>query len=297
MVIFPPAVRPGDRIRVIAPSGPFEIAAFQKGLEWLTARYEVVIDPGIYERTGFLAGNDARRLTELDAALRDSRCRAVLVARGGHGLLRIVHRADFAALESDPKWLIGFSDATLLHVEASRLGIASIHASNLTGLGRGDEPTRNAFAAHLEAPYRARRLNDLGVWLGGSATGPLFGGNLTLLTASAASGRLYIPEGSILLLEDIAEAPYRVDRMLTALLVAGALDRVAGVAVGEMTSCKPGPDGVPIEAVLEERLTALGVPVLHGLPLGHGDQNVPVTLGITARLDGAERSLTLGQSP
>jgi muramoyltetrapeptide carboxypeptidase len=125
----------------------------------------------------------------------------------------------------------------------------------------------------------------LAAWHGGSATGPLIGGNLTVLFACAAAGRLSVPSGAILLIEDIGEAPYRIDRMLSALLSGGALDRVAAVVVGDFVDCVPGRYGVPAESVLRERLAELRVPVVAGAPIGHGRRNDPVVLGANARVD------------
>lgn len=126
--------------------------------------------------------------------------------------------------------------------------------------------------------------------------GPLVGGNLTLLFTAQAQGRLALPTGSILAIEDVTEASYRVDRMLTALFASGALARVAGVLVGDFTDCPAGPHGVPIEAVLAERLATLGIPVLGGLGFGHGAQNAPLPLGLAARIDASELTVEVGLS-
>lgn len=240
--------------------------------------------PDLFSRKGFLAGTDERRRRELDEALADTEARAVIAARGGYGLTRIVHAVGWRSLLAHPKWLVGFSDITALHVEAARLGVASLHAPNVAGLGRGDASTRSAWTEALEAPGAARTLTDLRAWRRGTATGPLFGGNLTVLFHCHAAGRLAIPSGAVLLLEDVSEPSYRLDRMLSALLVSGALDRVAAVVVGSFTDCGPGRHGVPTEAVLRERLGELGVPVVAGAPVGHGRQNVPVHLGYTAEV-------------
>src|SRR5690606_10273531 len=134
----PPPLRPGDRVRIIAPSGPFDRALLLRGAGWLAERYRVEFDGGIFSRQGFLAGSDARRLGELDAALRTPELGAVISARGGYGLSRIVYQADLAALRRYPKWIVGFSDVTALHLEASRVGVMSMHAHNAAGLGRAD---------------------------------------------------------------------------------------------------------------------------------------------------------------
>jgi muramoyltetrapeptide carboxypeptidase len=284
-VLCPEALRPGDRVRVIAPSGPFDRALVLRGIAWLGARYRVSVDWSLFERHGFLAGPDSRRLGELNAALRDPDARAVIAARGGYGLSRIAHRAEWAALARHPKWLVGFSDSTVLHVEASRVGVASMHADNVGSLGRGSEAARARWLRALEHPQEPRRFDQLTGWQPGRASGPLAGGNLALLFACAASGRLFIPEGAILALEDVNEAPYRVDRMLSALIISGALDRVAGVIVGDFVDCRSGQYPIDVDEVLQERLGELRVPVIAKFPFGHDRHNEPLPFGLTARID------------
>lgn len=294
-MIVPRALRPGDPIRIVAPSGPFDRTLVLRGLGWLSERYEVRFGAGVFARQGYLAGSDERRLAELDAALRDPDARAVVAARGGYGLTRIAHAADTRALRDDPKWLVGFSDVTALHVEAQRAGVASLHAHNVAGLGRGDAHARAAWSEALENPRAPRRFDGLTVVRSGAAEGPIFGGNLTVLFACAAAGRLAIPTGAVLLLEDVGEAPYRVDRMLSGLLVGGALDRIAAILVGDFVDAAPGRYGVPIMTVLAERLGQLGVPVLAGLPVGHAPRNEPIHLGLRARVDGGGGAVHLGE--
>ena len=295
-MIFPPALRPGDVVAVVAPSSPFEHVLAWVGLGWLAGRYRLRYTRGLFTRQGYLAGSDARRRDELAAALGDPAVRAVLAARGGYGASRFVHAFEWRALATHPRWIIGFSDVTAFHVEAARAGVASVHGPHLTGVGRGDAHTRAALVSALEDPLGERTYERLGVLREGAAEGTLFGGNLTLLHACAAAGRLHVPPGCVLLLEDVTERPYRVDRALATLATGGHLDRVAAVALGDFTECDPGPDGVTVEQVLRASLLPLGVPVVSGLPVGHGRRNDPVVLGITARVEarGGEGRLALG---
>jgi muramoyltetrapeptide carboxypeptidase len=263
---------------------------------WLAERYRVRFLPSIFERTGFLAGSDARRLAELDWALEARDVGAVVAARGGHGLIRIAHRVNWRALTKQPKWIVGFSDITALHAEAWRLGVASLHAHNVAGLGRGDAAGRAAWQSALENPMRERRLAAQEIWRGGSASGLLVGGNLTVLAACAVAGRLRLPRGCLLALEDVGESSYRLDRILSALLIGRLLDEVSGIALGGFTECSPGVHGVPVEAVLHERLSVLGVPMITGLPFGHGRNNEPLAFGLPASIDGARGELVLNPS-
>lgn len=276
---------------VIAPSGPFDRELVLAGIAQLQSRYQVSFDPGLFERWGFLAGSDERRLAELSRALSDPGLAAIVTARGGYGLLRIAHRVDWAALRRAPKWLVGFSDTTTLHLEAQRVGVASLHADNAGGLGRGGARAFEAMRAALESSASGRVLSGLAVVTPGLARGVLVGGNLTLLAFAAAAGRLRLPDGAVLLLEDVTESAYRIDRMLTALTVGGHLDRVAGVVLGEFTDC-PDSSGVEASEVLAERLGELRIPVASGLPVGHGSVNEPVVLGVDVELDASNGALT-----
>jgi muramoyltetrapeptide carboxypeptidase len=267
-----------------------------RGLGFLQERYVVRSGTGLFARKGYLAGPDERRLSEFNEALRDPEARAIVAARGGYGSTRIAHAIDTQALRRHPKWIVGFSDITALHQEALRAGVASLHADNAAGLGRGDAHARARWILSLEQPLAPKTFPGLTVLRSGTAIGPLFGGNLTVLFTCAAAGRLVTPKGGILVLEDIGEAPYRVDRMLSALLVSGALDRVAAVVVGDFTDAPPGRYGVPMEEVLRERLEPLRVPVLAGLAVGHGPQNLPLHFGLRARVDSAAASLVVGES-
>jgi muramoyltetrapeptide carboxypeptidase len=293
-VIVPRELRPGDRVRVVAPSGPFDRALVLRGLGWLSSRYDVVFGEGLFQRDGYLAGTDARRLEELRAAFADERARAVIAARGGYGLTRIAHAVGAGCLRDAPKWIVGFSDITALHVEAQRAGIASLHAHNLAGLGRGDDAGRAEWIRALEYPEAPRRFDALTVWRSGRARGPVVGGNLTVLFTCAAAHRLAFPDGAVLFLEDVGEAPYRVDRMLSALIASGALDRIGAVIVGDFTDAPPGRHGVPVEAVLRERLEQLAIPVLAGFPAGHARRNAPLHFGLPATVDGSPGTLEVG---
>ena len=290
--VIPAPLQPGARVRVIAPSGPFDRTLVLRGMAWLGKRYRVEFDWSIFERNGFLAGSDARRLNELDRALADPELGAIIAGRGGYGLTRIAHLADYAPLRRHPKWIVGFSDITALHVEAGALGIASMHGPNAAALGRSDDWTRQRFIRALEAPRARTSFEGLATLRPGLARGPLAGGNLSLLFTCQATGRLHLPPGAILLLEDVTESAYRVDRMLSALLASGALDAIAGVVVGDFSDC-PDSQRISVREVLAERLAELSVPVLSGLRFGHERYNEFVPLGVLAELDSRTGRLEL----
>jgi muramoyltetrapeptide carboxypeptidase len=293
----PQALRPGDKIRLVACSGPFDHTLLWRGAGWLAQRYRVCVNRALFRRDGYLAGSDNDRRAELEAALADPDARAIVAARGGYGAGRIARDVNWSLLETDPKWIVGFSDVTALHIEAQRRGVVSLHAANAAGLGRGDAANRERWIAALERPEQYVELPALASLRGGSATGPLVGGNLSLLASHGLATGVRPPPGAILFFEDVDEPPYSVDRMLTSLRAAGFFDTVSGVAVGEMLGCEPGRHGVPVENVLRERLADLGVPVIIGLPSGHGRNNVPLPLGCPARVVAEPSSAALVLSP
>jgi muramoyltetrapeptide carboxypeptidase len=284
--VFPPPLEPGDLISVVAPSSPFPRPQLLRGLAWLRDRYQIVARTSLLDRTGFLAGDDRARARALSEAMTLPGVKAVVVARGGYGATRIVQDLPWDELAQAPRWVVGFSDVTALHAELSARGVASVHAPNVTGLAACDPWTRACWLRALERPHAPVEWRDLTVVRAGIAEGPLVGGNLALVEAMAAAGRWRPPDGAILVLEDVSERPYRLDRMLTSLRLGGHFARIAGVLLGEFTQCEPGPDGVVAAEVLAERTRDLGVPVVAGAPFGHGARNDAFTLGARARIDG-----------
>jgi len=288
MISIPEPLRAGDRVAIVAPSSPFPRAALLAGLAWLAQRYALVVREDLFSRDGYLAGDDERRAEETARAMRDPSVRAIFVARGGYGATRVVSRLPWDEFARAPKWVVGFSDTTALHAFASAAGVASLHAPNVTGLGASSNArlaqNRGALLASLERPCDARSYGDLRVISKGDARGPLFGGNLALLHALAAANALDVPDGAIVMLEDVTERPYRVDRMLTSLLEGDHFARASAIVFGDFAECAPGPDGVTVERVIEERTARLGIPVYRGAPFGHGARNEAFTMGATATL-------------
>jgi muramoyltetrapeptide carboxypeptidase len=287
VLLLPPPLVPGDLVAVVAPASSFPREELLRGLAWLRTRYRLRISPGIFAREGFLAGSDARRGTELLAALRDDDVKAVVAARGGYGVMRLLEVVSPSELARAPKWLVGFSDITALHASAWAAGVASVHGPNVTGLGRHTSPlVRSAWLQCVEEPTAPRAWTGLSVLRGGEARGVVVGGNLSLLHAMAAAGRLLVPRGAVLALEDINEAPYRIDRMLTSLRLGGHLARASAIVLGAFTRCATAADGPSVDEVLAERTLDLGLPVLAGAPFGHEAHNEAFVLGRVARIAG-----------
>ncbi len=281
--IRPAALTVGASVIVVAPSGPFEPRLVWRAMGWLSERYRVHYDRRIFDRRGYLAGDDDARRKELAWALSMPDVSAIFCARGGYGANRFAHELDWERFREAPRWIVGFSDITALHVEAGAVRVSSLHGPNMTALGRGDAVTRQRMIERLEgAPMQ--RYTALTPLRQGDGTGFLYGGNLALLHACAAAGRLRIPPDCVLLIEDVGERPYRLDRMLTTLVRGGHLDAINGVVVGELAHCGPGPDGVHAHECITDIIAPLGVPVIADLPVGHGLRNDPMVLGELVRI-------------
>jgi muramoyltetrapeptide carboxypeptidase len=286
----PPGLTPGARVAVIAPASAFDRASFDAGLALIAARYDVHCLPSIFERHRYLAGADARRLRELSDALRDPAIKAVFCARGGYGATRLL--GQLGSLRSHPaKPLIGFSDITALHLWLQSLGLVSIHGPVLTQLGVLPAETQRRLFALLESASPAAALRAVDTYVAGVAEGPLLGGTLSVVTRLL--GTPYMPSltGAILLLEDVGERPYRLDRMWTHLSLAGAFAQLRGIALGSFTGCEEKDADYRAADVLRELAVATGLPCAAGFPIGHGAANEPVPLGARVRLDAGARTL------
>jgi muramoyltetrapeptide carboxypeptidase len=289
-VIRPPRLHPGDTVRVIAPSGPVPRSELEAGAAILGERYRLRYDAeAILRIDGFLAGSDEVRLRELVEAIRDPEARAVFMARGGYGLLRLLPFLDPEVLRANPKPLVGFSDGTVLLAHAARAGVASVHGPVLTQLARLPAEDRAGLFGVLEAPGPGLLAENLEAPVPGRVQGPLLGGNLEVF--SRLLGTPYLPDldGAVLFLEDLGERPYRVDRLITHLDLAGVFSAVSAVVVGDFSGCKE-PAGSKLASplaneVLLERLGRLAIPVAFGARIGHGERNVAVPYGTLVELD------------
>jgi muramoyltetrapeptide carboxypeptidase len=283
----PPApLKPGDLLRVISPSGTLrEMSAFELGVDvWRKRGYRVELTPGFDDRHGYLAGTDTNRRTQLDSALNDPECKGILCARGGYGGARLLE--DWAFPATDPKWLIGFSDITSLLWSFSHQGISGVHAPLLTTIAAEPDWSKERLFDWVEGrPLRS--LTGSG-WGGGQATGLLLPANLTVATHILNTPLQPDLSGIILAFEDVSEAPYRIDRMLTQWRLSGALQKVCAIALGRFSQCDP-PSNIPsftTREVLHDRLGDLGIPIVSDLPFGHDGENAALPVGIPVWLDG-----------
>jgi muramoyltetrapeptide carboxypeptidase len=293
----PRRLEPGDRAVVVAPSGPVPKDRLDAGCAILRDwGLDVVVAPhvlAVHDRFAYLAGGDAERAGDLQDAWLDPSVAAVLCARGGYGVQRILDRLDWSEMRAvTPKVLAGYSDITALHeAVATRLGVATLHAPMVGAhVFLSDHQTAETFRRTLFEPESVRAMTSptAHTLVPGVAHGITVGGCLGMLAAEVGTttGRRNAA-GGILLLEDVDEKAYRIDGFLTHLLRAGWLDGVAGVVLGSWKDCEP------VEEVMLDRLRGLGVPVVSELGFGHGDSSLTVPLGLPATLDADAATLTV----
>ncbi|MDB4949678.1 MAG: putative muramoyltetrapeptide carboxypeptidase [Gemmatimonadetes bacterium] len=293
-MIRPPALAPGARVALVAAAGPLADEAVDRAIarvrEW---GWEPVVGTHARERTGFLAGDDDGRAADLNAALRDPRVDGVWLLRGGYGTPRIVHRIDWDALAARPCAVIGFSDNTALHLAAQQKRVVTFHGPHPATVEfsafSADSLRRSVTRAEPAGllPFPATHPGRADTLVAGSAEGRLVGGNLSLLASLAGTPYTLDARGAILFVEEVGEPAYRVDRMLTQLILSGALDGVAGIAVGAFSETVDAdrPDLPSAAEVVRERLGPLGVPIAFGFPFGHIDETWTLPEGVPARLD------------
>ena len=283
-VIVPPGLKPGDAIGIAAPAGAFDPERFHRGLRVIESLgFKPVVPEAVFERDRYLAGGDARRAELLNRLFRDDSVKAIMCARGGFGSLNILSRLDFQAISDNPKIFAGFSDiSVLLAVIFEKTGLVTFHAPVITALADAEEKTRAALFSAFTNPQATTLSVEAGVTVApGRAEGVVRGGNLASLCQM--TGTPYQPDlrGSLLLLEDVNEAPYRIDRMLSQMGLAGCLEGVAGVMLGGFDRCG---DMNEINEIVKSRFPP-GIPILGGLPVGHDGENLTLPLGVTATLD------------
>lgn len=293
---LPPRLKQGDLLRVIAPSGALrEVAAFNQGGQiWQDRGYRVEISFDINNRWGYLAGKDSDRTLQLLDAWQDPECRGILCARGGYGSARILeHSKEFIFNSSLPsKWLIGFSDITALLWSLGKVGISGVHAPVLTTLAQEPDWSIQRLFDLVET-HTITSLTGIG-WGGGKASGILLPANLTVATHLLGTPIQPELDGVILALEDVTEAPYRIDRLLTQWRLSSAFSKVRGIALGRFSRCEPPPNipSLTIEEVLRDRLSDLNIPIVSHLPFGHDGANAALPVGIPVQLDGDQGILS-----
>lgn len=294
--VRPLRLRPGDTVGIAAPASPFDEEAFARGVRVLEDMgYRIHLPEDLFTRCGYFAGHDRRRAAQLLALFKNPNIKGIFCARGGYGCLRILPLLDYDLIRCCPKVVVGFSDITALHAALYHCcRLVTFHGPVVTSLGRIPPGACDALAAFL-AGGEAQRLafQNPRVIRAGSASGVVLGGNLAVLCSLA--GTPFSPDlsGAILFLEDVHEKPYRIDRMLTQMRLAGCFQNLAGLVLGVFRDCG-GMDAIC--TIVKDVFSTLEIPILAGLSAGHGEDNRTLALGLEARLDTASATLSYARA-
>ncbi len=288
-MIVPPPVVSGGTIGVVAPGGAVNEDALASGVRALEAMgYRVRLGAHVLARHRFYAGEPALRLADLTTMIADAEVGAVICARGGHGSTHVLEHLDPALFAANPKLVVGYSDVSpLLGWIVERCGIVAIHGPMVaTDLARGvSERTAARLRVLLTAPTTAWRETVPETLRPGVATGRLVGGCLSSLVALLGTPWAIETDGAVLFLEDVGERPFRIDRMLTHLRLAGKLDRVVGVVLGAFADRDGSGGEDAAREVFEDFFATAPFPVVAGFPAGHLSENLPLALGLPVRVD------------
>jgi muramoyltetrapeptide carboxypeptidase len=285
-------LQPGARIGVFSPSSMYNADRLAQGLAVVRGwGWEPVMAPNVGRPHRYLAGTDAQRLSDLQWALSDLDLDAAWMVRGGYGLARIVPRVDWSSVARG-RPVVGFSDGTALHAGLDRQGLHGVHGPVLHSLcGPSDPASQVRIHAVLQGELADRWTGQ--ALIPGDATGPVVGGNLCMLASLAGTGLQVDVRGRILVIEDLAEPPYKIDRLITQLIQAGGFDGVQAVVLGDFLGVET-PDEWTLQGLLHDLLSPLGVPVLQGAPVGHGQNNRAWVWGQVGTLAGEHLTLRAG---
>ena len=287
--MIPSYLQPNDQIRIISPSGAIN-PDYIEGAKKMLLSWNLQTTEGEFARSeyGRFAGTQEQRITDLQQALDDSNVKAILCSRGGYGIAQIIDKLDFSGFIKSPKWLIGFSDVTILHNAITNLGVASIHGVMAKGLTESPDEAEpiQRLKDILFGKLPIYRIPNHPLNRKGNAKGKLIGGNLSVLMGLRGSQFDLNYKNAILFIEDIGEKPYHIDRMMQNLRFSGVLAQISGLVVGQFSDCEEDP--LMMQTIKEIILNAVNeqdYPVCFNFPAGHVENNLPLLLGVTAKLN------------
>lgn len=289
----PRKLKQGEKIGVIAPAGPVLQSELQDGIQLLESfGHKVVLSPHLYDKQGYLAGDDNARLEDIHAMFSDNHVKAIFCARGGYGTTRILDRIDYNILLENPKIFVGYSDITaLLLAMQKKAGLVTFHGPVVKELTKRSIGNLESFLNLVSTDI----LPELELVGGrslktGRATGTLMGGNLSLICHLIGSPFMPSLKGAILFIEEKGEDLYRIDRMLTHLRLSGVLTESAGLVAGAFEDCGDRSD---IDRLLLDTVSGLNIPVLTGLPVGHGLLNITLPIGLQTTIESETMTLKI----
>ena len=299
----PRPLKSGDTISLVSPASPLTPEKAQRGIKLLEDQgYRVKLYPSTYKANGYLAGSDEERASDLNAAFLDPETQAVYCSRGGYGASRLMPYLDLDDLAKSNKLFIGFSDVTVLHAALNRRGLPTLHAPMAITFAPDREPwVYESFINALKGGNPIPPSAPKGVCITpGKATGVVVGGCLVLICDLIGTPEQIDMTGKIVLIEDVDEAPHRVDAMLTHLRNSNSIQRAAGIVIGEMTRTDEKADqaigAMPWRQIVKDRLGNLGIPCIVDFPCGHAAQMLSLPLGIQAELDATSGTMNYVES-
>lgn len=292
MIIKPSRLEPGDTIGIIAPAGPVTRDEIQPAIDLVKKNgYKILLSPNLYKKKAYLAGNDDSRLDDLLAMFSNKNVKAIFCARGGYGAIRLIDRIDYDVIRKNPKIIAGYSDITaLLFAIFKNTGLVTFHGPVLRDLTRGRKNNLDHLLELLS--LKIPKVIDLSkgvVIKQGQASGIVIGGNLSIICSLA--GTTFMPrlKGAILFIEDKREPLYRIDRMLNHLRLTGIINNLSGLITGSFIKCGDIKD---IKKLLKDITSGVDIPVVFGLPVGHGKENKAIPIGINAGIDTKDMRLS-----
>jgi muramoyltetrapeptide carboxypeptidase len=293
----PSFIKRGDKIRIVSPAGKVNREHVLPALEWLEKQgYKVELGKHVFANHFQFAGTDKQRLDDLQTALDDPETAAIICSRGGYGTVRIIDKINCKNFQNHPKWLVGFSDITILHVCMNNLGVATIHGAmpryffDETGLPSENLSSLMQLLTSEKIQYamKPEKANKPG-----KVSGELVGGNLSIISSLQGTKYEIDTTGKILFLEDIDEFLYHTDRMIHQLKLSGKLDNLAGLIVGDFTDMKDNesPFGKTVHEIVLEAVEEFNYPVCFGFPAGHDKKNLALAFGKTWEMDVLEQEV------
>ncbi len=296
----PVPLKPGDTVGICAPARKIAREVVEKAVARLEAEgYKVKLSPNLFGEENQFSGSDAQRASDLQALLDDDEVKAVFFARGGYGVLRIIDQINFDKFCEAPKWLVGYSDITVIHCHVNEvLGIETLHATMPVNFELDTESTNKMFSVlRGESIEYAAVNNTSAANREGKCEGEIIGGNLSLIYALQGSVSDIDTEGKILFIEDIDEYLYHIDRMMLSLKRAGKLSNLAGLLVGGMTDMKDNtiPFGKNAEQIIASHVAEYNIPVCYGFPSGHDKVNLPLVMGRICRMEVGDGNVQMSQ--
>jgi muramoyltetrapeptide carboxypeptidase len=298
-MITPPFLKPGDKIRIVSPAGKVKEKYVLPAVEWLLDQgYRVELGRHVFASHFQFAGTDQQRLEDLQTALDDPETSVIICSRGGYGTVRIISKLNYDGLFSHPKWIVGYSDITILHSCLNRNRMATIHGAMPRYFFNKEEQPSESLQSLMHLITGSHVYYSIPAASGdrcGKASGELVGGNLSIISSMQGTRCELKTEGKILFMEDIDEFLYHTDRMMLQLKLSGKLDNLAGLILGNFTDMKDNesPFGKTIHEIIAEAIEEYNFPVCYDFPAGHNEKNLALAFGKTWELDVNEKESTL----